>query len=98
MEKRRLSLSLVLEKAYEGKENNTVYALISPQSNINKNEIRELKSTLITSQLHEINKTTSCNTNATALDLKNCGKNELSVLVGNAVRITSPGHNAMGYV
>ena len=101
MEKRRLSLSLVLERAWEGKENNTVYALISPQPKINKNEIRELKSTLMTSQLHEINKTTPCNTNSTQLDLNNCGKNELTVLVGKAVRITSPlspGHNTMGYV
>jgi hypothetical protein len=101
MEKRRLSLSLVLEKAYEGKENNTVYALISPQPRTNKNEIRELKSTLMTSQLHEINKTTPCNANSTLLELNNCGKNELTVLVGKAVRITSPlspGYAAVRYV
>ena len=55
MDRRRLSLSLVLEKAYDEKENSGVFALISPQ--INKNEISHLKSSLMTSDFCEINNT-----------------------------------------
>ena len=96
MDRRRLSLSLVLEKAYDDKENPRVMALISPQ--INKNEINNLKSSLMTSDLREINKTSPSNSASTGIDI-NAGKKDQTVFIGTPLRILSPlspGHKLMG--
>ena len=93
MAKRRLSLCLVksfsasMEKPPEAKENQAVFALISPQQPMNKRELNKLKSSLLKSQLQEINESSE------AIN------NRLNML-GNSSRKTSPlspGHKIMGY-
>ena len=96
MDRRRLSLSLVLEKAYDEKENSGVFALISPQ--INRNEINSLKSSLMTSDLRDINTMSPCNSTSANRD-KNLGKKDQTVFIGKPLRILSPlspGHKPMG--
>ena len=96
MDRRRLSLSLVLEKAYDEKENSGVFALISPQ--INRNEINSLKSSLMTSDLREINTMSPCNSTSPNRE-KNLGKKDQTVFIGKPLRILSPlspGHKPMG--
>ena len=96
MDRRRLSLSLVLEKAYDEKENSGVFALISPQ--INRNEINSLKSSLMTSDLREINSMSPSNSTSPNRD-KNLGKKDQTVFIGKPLRILSPlspGHKPMG--
>ena len=96
MDRRRLSLSLVLEKAYDEKENSGVFALISPQ--INRNEINSLKSSLMTSDLREINTMSPSNSTSPNRD-QNLGKRDQTVFIGKPLRILSPlspGHKPMG--
>ena len=66
LEKRKLSLSLLLEKPFNDKENNAVYALISPLQQINKKNYSEMKSNLMSSQLHETaDQSSMCKSNET---------------------------------
>ena len=96
MDRRRLSLSLVLEKAYDEKENSGVFALISPQ--INKNEISHLKSSLMTSDFCEINNT--CPSISRSPNRDNNGvKRDQNIFIGKPLKIlspVSPGHRQMG--
>ena len=100
IEKRRLSLSLVLEKPYGAKENQAIYALISPQLQISKHISDKSKTNITThAQIHDENKSDDSGTGMTSVALNHETKDKTQLIGNNELRLISPmssGHNSIG--